>query len=612
MILHSSRGTTAVLRESRIAMDLLAPATRYLFFTGKGGVGKTSLSCATAIALADAGKRVLLISTDPASNLDQALGTSLSTTPRPVGGVAGLSALNIDPEAAAAAYRERALGPLRGVTGDEELARRAEELSGACTVEIAAFDEFTGYLARDRDLASYDHIVFDTAPTGHTLRLLSLPAAWTDFMDDNPNSASCLGPHTALQQQQVQYREAIAALADPALTTLVLVTRPERGALEEAARTSAELREMGMENQRLIVNGRFTATDRSDPVALALESRGAAALAAMPSALAALPSASVPLRPFNAVGIDHLRRLLADDGASLPVTDAPLTLPDVPPLAALVDGIEQDGRGLVLVMGKGGVGKTTIAAAVACELAARGHAVQLTTTDPAAHVAATVEGEVPNLSVSRIDPAAEVAAYTERVLASRGRDLDEDGLALLREDLKSPCTEEVAVFHAFSRAISQARSGFVVVDTAPTGHTLLLLDTTGAYHHEIMRSFEEQGRTRGATTPLMRLRDPAYTKMLVVTLPETTPVQEASQLQDDLRRAGIEPFGWVINSSLAAAGPSDPLLRARAAAETGQIARVQSLAERVALVPWMAEEPVGVERLRDLARGSAAAAGTLR
>ncbi|MGI9255026.1 MAG: arsenical pump-driving ATPase, partial [Thermomicrobiales bacterium] len=515
-------------------MTATIPDTRYLFFTGKGGVGKTSLSCATAIALADRGERVLLISTDPASNLDQVLGVDLGPSPRPVPGVPGLSALNIDPEAAAAAYRERALGPLRGAVDAAELSRREEELSGACTVEIAAFDEFTGYLARGResggeDLDRYGRIVFDTAPTGHTLRLLTLPAAWTDYMTDNPLGSSCLGPHTALQQQQEQYREAIAALGDPGQTTLILVTRPERSAIEEAARTASELREMGMNSQRLAINGRFTATDRTDPIALAMEARGAAALAAMPPALAALPAQTIPLRPFSLVGVDNLRRLFDDSPPVLPAAASAPADPGVPPLSALVDDIERDGRGLVLVMGKGGVGKTTIAAAVACELAARGHRVLLTTTDPAAHIAATVEGSLPNLSVSRIDPAAEVAAYTERVVAARGRDLDEEGLDLLREDLRSPCTEEVAVFHAFSRAISQARTGFVVVDTAPTGHTLLLLDTTGAYHHEIMRSLEKQSRASNAVTPLLRLRDPAYTKMLIVALPEATPVQEARQ-----------------------------------------------------------------------------------
>jgi arsenite-transporting ATPase len=367
-----------------------------------------------------------------------------------------------------------------------------------------------------------------------------------------------------------------------------------------------------MTNQRLIVNGVFAATDRHDPIALALERRGTDALREMPPVLASLPTSSVPLRPFNLVGVEQIRHLLAvpADGA-LDVADESLlpAMPEVPPLVDLVDELTAAGRGLILVTGKGGVGKTTIAAAIAVALAARGHPVHLTTTDPAAHVAATIEGEVPNLRVSRIDPVAETATYTERVLATRGRNLDPAELELLKEDLQSPCTEEVAVFHAFSRVVAQARSGFVVVDTAPTGHTLLLLDATGAYHHEVMRTLARQSSLTGAVTPLMRLRDPSYTRILIVALPETTPVLEAKQLQDDLRRAEIEPFAWVINGSLAATGTDDPLLHRRAATEVEQIALVRDrLARRVFLVPWLADEPVGPVRLQNLAEGRLAVA----
>lgn len=586
-------------------MSPFAAPTRHLFFTGKGGVGKTALSCAVAISLADGGKRVLLVSTDPASNLDEMLGVSLGTEPTAIPGVPNLFAMNIDPEAAAEAYRVRVLAPYEGVKSAEEVRTMREQLSGACTTEIAAFDQFAGLLS-GTDLASgFDHVVFDTAPTGHTLRLLQLPRAWTSFLESNERGASCLGPHSGLTMRHDRFAAALRALVDATLTTIVLVARPNEGALREADRTAGELRMLGVDNQQLVINAMFRAEDRADPVALAFERRCTAALDAMPSALRALPRHEVPLQRFNMVGLDALRALLADPGR---LEGAPAVSleeqPELPSLARLVDDIAATGHGLVLVMGKGGVGKTTVAAAVAVELASRGVHVHLSTTDPAAHVAATVAGELPQLEISRIDPRAETEAYVAKVMERKGRGLDAEGRALLEEDLRSPCTEEVAVFHAFSKLVSQARNGFVVLDTAPTGHTLLLLDATGSYHRDVMRGLAPDEASR-FKTPLMRLQDPGYTKVLLVTLAETTPVSEAAQLQDDLRRATIEPYAWVVNGSLAASGTRDPLLRERARAELLQIERIRrDHARRLAIVPWMVAEPVGVANLRAVARGS--------
>ncbi|MBE7452112.1 MAG: arsenical pump-driving ATPase [Kofleriaceae bacterium] len=578
-------------------MRFLDAPIRFLFFTGKGGVGKTALSCATALRLAEQGRKVLLVSTDPASNLGQMLGATLGNHPTPVPGAPGLHALDIDPEVAADDYRERVIGSYRDAWTAAQVAELEEQLAGSCTMEIAAFDEFAGLLAGDGE--AWDHVIFDTAPTGHTLRLLSLPRAWTGFLETTAQGASCLGPHAGLKLQQDRFATALATLTDGAHTTVVLVTRPDRAALREAARTSDELVALGLANQQLVINAVFEASDRHDPVALALEQRGREALDAMPAPLRALPSARVPLRPFNMVGLPALRGLLTGEApAALAPATGVASAADLPPLATLVDELAAPGHGLILVMGKGGVGKTTIAAAIAVELAARGHAVHLSTTDPAAHVAATVTDQLAGLTVSRIDPEAETRAYVEHAMATRGARLDDAGRALLAEDLRSPCWEEVAVFGAFSRLISQARTRFVVLDTAPTGHTLLLLDTTGAYHTQIVRGWKG-GRVE---TPLMRLRDPAYTRVLLVTLAETTPVSEAAQLQADLRRADIEPHAWVVNASLAAAGSTDPLLRQRIAGELAQIELVRAQhARRVVVVPWQLDEPVGFERLRRLA-----------
>ena len=584
-------------------MHLVDHPTRLLFFTGKGGVGKTSLACATAVALADRGKRVLLVSTDPASNLGQVFGFTIGESePTPVPGVPRLSALNINPEAAARAYRDRLVGPVRGVLPAETVKAMEEQLSGACTTEIAAFDEFTGLLERTGTEQDFDHVIFDTAPTGHTLRLLQLPTAWTNFFDSTTAGASCLGPLSGLEKQRHQYADAVATLADKETTTVVLVARPQATALEEAARTSHELGLLGIGNQRLIINSVMPGGESPDPVARAVRERERKALAHVPDAIIALPREAIPLQPRNLVGVPALRAMLTESPAG--AVSAP-SRPAAPPprrrpsLATLVDGIEKDGHGLVMVLGKGGVGKTTIAAAIAVELASRGHPVHLTTTDPAAHLAMTVESDIPSLTVSRIDPHDERERYRHHVMEAQGGSLDDAGRALLEEDLRSPCTEEIAVFQAFSRVIQESRQAFVVVDTAPTGHTLLLIDATGAYHRDVIRHMNPDLHV---VTPMMRLQDPAQTKMVIVTLPETTPVLEAEALQADLRRAGIEPWAWVVNASLAAAHPTDPLLVARAAAEEPHIDRVESKNPRMAVIPWLTEEPIGSRRLLELVR----------
>lgn len=583
------------------SLGFLSHPTRHLFFTGKGGVGKTSLSSAAALTLADAGKKVLLVSTDAASNLDEMLGIELRNTPVPVPGAPGLSVLNIDPDNAAESYRQRVLAQMAAGASAEELATVREQLSGACTTEIASFDEFSSLLS-DR-AEHYDHVIFDTAPTGHTLRLLSLPKAWTGFLDGNDRGASCLGPHSGLKMQELRFKATLDALSDPLQTTVVLVTRPDQGAIAEAARTSDELKLLGLHNQWLVVNGVFHASVPDDAVARAIEGLGQQALDAMPATLRALPQDRVPLRPFDTVGLPALRALLRDEVASAAVrakAHEPVAEP-LPGLDALADELASAEHGLIMVMGKGGVGKTTVAAALALGLVQRGKTVHLSTTDPAAHLGATLDGDVPGLKVSRIDPKAETQAYIDKVMAAKAPKLDAQEQALLLEDLQSPCTEEVAVFHAFSRIVSEARSAFVVLDTAPTGHSMLLMDATGAYHRQMTREFEGHGAAR-IVTPLMRLQDGAYTRIVLVTLPEVTPVSQAAALQEDLRRAHIEPYAWVLNKSVLAAGTHDPLLAARLAGERKQMARMSAgLTQRIFTIPWLTVPPIGLTELAKLA-----------
>lgn len=576
------------------ALDWDASQSRFLFFTGKGGVGKTTTASALALRMAEAGGRVLAVSTDPASNLDDVFETQAGEAPTPVEGVENLAIMNIDPEAAASAYREAVVGPYRGVLPDSAVASMEEQLSGACTVEIAAFNQFTGLLADGEITGNFDHVVFDTAPTGHTLRLLSLPSAWDDYMQTSGSGASCLGPLSELGAQQEEYAETVRILSDADLTTVVLVARPEGSALREAARAGEELAELGIANQRLVVNGVFSEVAEGDEVAEALLSRQSNALAGMPESFANTPAHSVPLVASNLTGVNALRVL----SGSMDAQDSAETFEDVPPdelpedLDALIAGIESDGSGVVLTMGKGGVGKTTLAAAIAVTLAGRGHKVHLSTTDPAAHLADTLGGTMAEkLEVGKIDPETETARYAEEVIAAAG-ELDEEGRALLEEDLRSPCTEEIAVFRAFARTVDDAEDAFVILDTAPTGHTLLLLDAAQSYHKEVERTTGQVPESVKALLP--RLRDPRFAKVVITTLAESTPVHEAERLQADLRRARIEPYGWVVNSCFSASGTAHPLLSRRANLELPHLRRVSGeLASRSWWVPWLAEAPTG-------------------
>jgi arsenite-transporting ATPase len=580
-------------------MNFLIDPPHFLFFTGKGGVGKTSVACATAVHLATQGKHVLLVSTDPASNVGQVLGVTIGNTITPIAAVSGLFALEIDPEQAANAYRERIIAPVRGLLPEREIASITEQLSGSCTTEVASFNEFTALLSNGEEFAEYDHIVFDTAPTGHTIRLLQLPGTWTDFLNDGKGDASCLGPLAGLDKQRSTYADAVAALKDPTRTRLILVTRAQASAIAEIDRTATELAAIGIHATNVIVNGVLPQDASGDELALAVRAREQAAIAQIPEQIAGLSRDVIGLKADNMVGLHALQTLFEPALGSQVVQTQGEVHALKAPLSALVDELEVGDHGLIMCMGKGGVGKTTIAAAIAVALARRGHEVLLTTTDPAAHLQETLAGSVPGLRVSRIDPIEATREYRDRILATKGAKLDEAGRANLAEDLLSPCTEEVAVFQQFSKIVNESRREFVVVDTAPTGHTLLLLDAAGSYHRDVVR---QMGESTNYTTPLMRLQDPTQTKVLLVTLAEPTPVTEAQVLQDDLIRAGITPWGWVVTNSLAASDTTSTFLQRRASAELEQISRVEMLSTRMAVTPLLAQEPVGPDRLLSLAQ----------
>lgn len=567
--------------------------TRFLFFTGKGGVGKTSLACATAVRLAESGFKTLIVSTDPASNLDEVLGVELGNDPTAVPGLSNLYGANLDPEAAAADYREKVVGPYRGRLPAAVIRNMEEQFSGACTTEIATFDEFVRLMADESTTAKFDRVVFDTAPTGHTLRLLALPSAWTGYLNTTTAEASCLGPLAGLQDQRRLYEAALEKLSNPAETTVVLVARPEPASLKEAARTQAELADLHVRNLQLIVNAVFLRPKTEDPVAKAFAHASQAALDTIPPSLASLPRELVPMMPGNVVGMDAVRRLLE------PVGEAKGDFRANPHRAgsdfpSFVTGLAERGHGVVMTMGKGGVGKTTVAVRIAEELASQGHRVLLTTTDPAGNVQDLIRDR-DQIEIARIDPRVEVERYTRAALEKASETLDAEALSLLEEDLRSPCTEEIAVFRAFAETVARGEDRFVVIDTAPTGHTILLMDATEAYHREVTRTQSDAPESVKLLLP--RLRDPDYTHVILVALPEPTPVHEAMKLSADLERAGIQPYGWIVNRSLANAGVTEPILAAKAAAEAGPVAEVAQIASRMVVLPWTAEtmpEPLAV------------------
>ncbi|MDX2320068.1 MAG: arsenical pump-driving ATPase [Moritella sp.] len=583
-------------------MNILKDLPPYVFFTGKGGVGKTSISCASAVTLAESGKKVLLVSTDPASNVGQVFSQEIGNNIVNIAQVPNLSLLEIDPQAAAENYRQKIIDPIKGILPQSAIQSITEQLSGACTTEIAAFDEFTGLLTDKTLLNRFDHIIFDTAPTGHTIRLLSLPGAWSNFIDSNPEGASCLGPMSGLEKQQEQYAHAVEALADSSQTRLVLVARLQESTLQEVAKTKKELSNLGINNQYLIINGTLPESETHDKLALAIYQREQQALASIPEILKDMPLDVLFLQPMNMVGIAALKNLFSPAEKPLqPQIQLPASAsyPTMGSLSSLVDELAVDQHGLIMLMGKGGVGKTTIASAIAVKLASMGFDVHLTTSDPAAHLDNTLNGKIGNLQVSSIDPQVETERYRQHILKTKGKALDEEGKKLLEEDLRSPCTEEIAVFQAFSRIIREADKRFVVMDTAPTGHTLLLLDATGAYHKEVEKKMKGNDNY---VTPMMKLQDKAMTKVILTTLPETTPVLEAANLQADLNRANISPWAWVVNNALLTTSTTSTLLQMRADKETEQLDNINNRhSNKTVLVPIQLDEPVGIERLIQLA-----------
>lgn len=559
--------------------------TKYLFFTGKGGVGKTSTACATAVALADEGKKVLLISTDPASNLQDVFETELDGKAKPIKGVDNLEVINLDPLEAAYNYKESVVAPFRGKLPDSVIESMEEQLSGSCTVEIAAFNEFSNFITNSKINTDYNHIIFDTAPTGHTLRMLQLPSAWTDFISESTHGASCLGQLSGLESKKETYKKAVENLSDKSLTTLVLVTRPDKTPLNEVARASKELSEIGIKNQILVINGILENYD--DDLSESIFNKQKLALENMPDMLTEFDTYTIALRSYNITGIDSIRNLLKKDQINeqkVEVEGKLFNLDDI------VSDLVKNNRKVIFTMGKGGVGKTTIASSVALKLSKLGKKVHLATTDPADHIKFMIDSSS-GISMSHIDEKEELKKYQDEILENARKTMSEDDVAYIEEDLRSPCTQEIAVFRAFAELVEKADDEIVVIDTAPTGHTLLLLDSTLSYHQEVQRT---QGQVPESVKNLLpRLRG-EETEVLIVSLAEATPFYEASRLEEDLTRASIHTNWWIVNSSLYKANPGNKMLSAKANEEVKWINKIlDHTSGKLAVIEWTKEDLCG-------------------
>ena len=559
--------------------------SKYLFFTGKGGVGKTSTACATAVALADEGKKVLLISTDPASNLQDVFETELDGKAKPIKGVDNLEVINLDPLEAAHNYKESVVAPFRGKLPDSVIESMEEQLSGSCTVEIAAFNEFSNFITNSKINTDYNHIIFDTAPTGHTLRMLQLPSAWTDFISESTHGASCLGQLSGLESKKEIYKKAVKNLSDKSLTTLVLVTRPDKTPLNEVARASKELSEIGIKNQILVINGILENYD--DDLSESIFNKQKLALENMPDMLTEFDTYTIALRSYNITGIESIRNLLKKDQINeqkVEVEGKLFNLDDV------VSDLVKNNRKVIFTMGKGGVGKTTIASSVALKLSKLGKKVHLATTDPADHIKFMIDSSS-GISMSHIDEKEELKKYQDEILENARKTMSEDDVAYIEEDLRSPCTQEIAVFRAFAELVEKADDEIVVIDTAPTGHTLLLLDSTLSYHQEVQRT---QGQIPESVKNLLpRLRG-EETEVLIVSLAEATPFYEASRLEEDLTRASIHTNWWIVNSSLYKANPGNKMLSAKANEEVKWINKIlDHTSGKLAVIEWTKEDLCG-------------------
>lgn len=610
--------------------------TEYLFFSGKGGVGKTTMACATAVAEADAGRKTLIVTTDPASNLADVFEQPIGHQVTPIAGVPNLWAMEIDPDKATEEYRERILGPFRAIMPEDVVKVLEEQFQSPCTTEMASFDRFVDFM----DRGDFDLVIFDTAPTGHTIRLLELPVDWSRHIEESAKGSgqTCLGPVQAIQESKAKYDRAIALLTNPAHTRFIFVLQPEQTAIFETERSAKELQGIGVQSQELIVNGILPVEACDQPFFRKRHEMQQRHQAEIRSRFP-LPIREMLLRDGEVKGIASLREVaeaLRGDGsgslASVAREVEPIgeVIPSSLPASELLKLLTpQNGTGkAVFFTGKGGVGKTVVSCAAALCLARQGVRALLLTTDPAAHIGQVLDVPVgdrpapvpstPGLWGARIDAKQATEEYKARILAEAKGRYSEDMLLAIREELESPCTEEMAAFDKFLAYLDSAEYDVVVFDTAPTGHTLRLLELPFDYSQQVklMVTTTQQGGALRAETQdrfnrvIARLRDPERTVFAFVLYPESTPVVEAYRASQDLAAAGIPTQFVVANQVIPADLATNSFFRSRQAMQTRYLREVERrFGVPVVVLPLMDQEIRGlaaVERAAGLLCGGTA------
>jgi len=547
--------------------------TQFLFFSGKGGVGKTSMACAHAVRYADEGRRTLIVTTDPASNLADVFEQPIGHQVTAIRGLNNLWAMEIDPDRATQEYIDRALAPIRAAFPPQLVHVMEEQMSGPCTAEVAAFDRFTDFIVADTQGAGYDLVIFDTAPTGHTLRLLELPAEWSESIQtaSQGSGQTCIGPAAAIQDAKHKYERVVAALRDPLATDFVFVLHPEAIAIRETRRAIGELGKLGVQTFQLIVNGIIPTEARTNPLFAARAEMQARYLAEIEADLP-FPARGMPLLAGEIRGVTGLRELgrIYFDG------QAPQAVPSSENCKAAIKHVRLSPASLlpliepsarrrtIFFAGKGGVGKTVASCITAVWLARRGYRTLLLTTDPAAHLddvlgapvgnmPAELDGQ-PNLWAVKIDPKAAAETYKARILNdARQCGRPETALKVMAEELDSPCTEEMAAFDQFIDYASQSDWDAVVFDTAPTGHTLRLLELPLDWSQQLDVKVFASVETAAADDVAKRhfaqviemMRDPAQSTFAFVLYPEVTPILEAWRASQELATVGV-PTGLVV------------------------------------------------------------------